>query len=463
MHIDNIFGTDGIRRNVGQYPLDSNGIKMLVYALMNVIDLRFFSVVIGCDTRESCSDIKSFFISELGIYGIKVFSVGIIPTPVLAFLTRENRVDLGIMITASHNSAKYNGVKIFSNSGSKLKLEDELKISNLMTSLYIDEQCCNILRSKSLSYSLNSLKNIEVNQYFSSVFKIFEKKIELPENFRIVIDYANGASIDIFSGIIRKFIKDENIFEFNNTPNGYNINEKSGTLNAEFIREKTIECNADLGIAFDGDGDRISICLKNGYIVGGNLLLATIFWYQNKKYSETKFVSTILANGNLEKFLLGISSLLYSVDVGDRNISNMLKQENCFTGGEPSGHIILPESKGVSDAIIACLKVLEIISDAVDKEIWVVRFENIPLKLVDIEYKTSPESILNNDSFIAISNSIVESLSGNGRFIVRKSGTENVIRIYIESTSKELIDRISSDIVNCVESIVISDISVSEI
>lgn len=443
------FGTDGIRGKVGKFPMTAEialkiGIAVGV-KFSNANNQKLHRVVIGKDTRLSGYVIESAITAGLASVGIEVFLVGPLPTPAISMITKSMRADIGIMISASHNPYYDNGIKIFDGNGNKLSDEMELEIEALIDS--------DLTNNFSTDRNLGRVKRIEDarGRYIEFVKNSFPKDKSL-EGLRIVVDCANGASYSI-AGTIFNELGAETII-INNQPDGFNINEECGSTHLKSLQDKVKLVKADIGIALDGDADRLAVVDENGEIVHGDKIIALIAeeLHSSGLLKQDKVVITQMSNLAIEKYLeyLGISTI--RVGVGDRYVLEGIKNNNCNFGGEQSGHIVLSDFSSTGDGLVASLKLLSILKSSGKKMSDLAKIFNLnPQVLVNIKIANRGYSPLENQDVLNLIKQEEEKIKKNGRILVRKSGTENLIRIMVEGENEEQINIIAEKIANFIK------------
>ena len=440
-----LFGTDGIRGTVNESYLTADTALKLGIAAGKVFTRgpHIHRVVIGKDTRVSGYMLETALTSGFTSVGMDVFLFGPIPTPAVAFLTQALRADIGVMITASHNTYEDNGFKLFGPDGYKLSDEKELEIENLMLS----EDLLNFPRSEYIGRA----KRIDDAQarYIEYAKRSFPKDKTL-ENIKIVLDCANGASYKVAPETFWEL--GAQVTVIGNQPNGKNINLNCGSTNTDLLKKTVIEKSADIGIALDGDADRMIVVDEKGKEVDGNLLFASII----KNLSDRDMIgnksvaSTIMANFALEKYLSSIGINLIRTNVGDRHLVKSMRENDLLIGGEPSGHIVMRNFGTTGDGLIASLQVLSMMSyeDRPISELTDL-FKPYPQKNISVPIKN--KNPLNDPVVKKVIKEQELSIAKNGRIIVRKSGTEPIIRVMVESKKKALINDICEIIVSTIE------------
>lgn len=442
------FGTDGIRGTVNESYLTAETALKLGIAAGKVFTRgpHIHRVVIGKDTRVSGYMLETALTSGFTSVGMDVFLFGPLPTPAVAFLTQALRADLGVMITASHNTYEDNGFKLFGPEGYKLSDENELEIEKLILS---DE----LLKFPKSKY-IGKAKRIDDAQarYIEYVKRSFPKDKTL-ENIKIVLDCANGASYKVAPETFWEL--GANVIVIGNQPNGKNINLNCGSTSTENLKAKVIKENADIGIALDGDADRIVIIDEKGNEVDGNLLFALIVKnMKEKELLENKtIISTIMANMALEKYLSEINLDLVRTNVGDRYLVEGMRKNNSNIGGEPSGHIVMGNFGKTGDGLIAALQILSIMcSDERPVSEIVNLFNLYPQKNITIPI--NGEDPLTDKDVQKVLKEQENILGSSGRIIVRKSGTEPIVRIMVESLEAELANDAANQISVSIKSLI---------
>ena len=439
------FGTDGIRGTVNESYLTADTALKLGIAAGKVFTRgpHIHRVVIGKDTRVSGYMLETALTSGFTSVGMDVFLFGPIPTPAVAFLTQALRADIGVMITASHNTFEDNGFKLFGPDGYKLSDEKELEIENLILSK-------DLLKFPRSEY-IGRAKRIDDAQarYIEYAKRSFPKEKTL-ENIKIVLDCANGASYKVAPETFWEL--GAQVTVIGNQPNGKNINLKCGSTNTDLLKKTVIEKSADIGIALDGDADRMIVVDEKGKEVDGDLLFASIIknWNDRGMLANKSVASTIMANFALEKYLSSIGINLIRTNVGDRHLVKSMRDNNLLIGGEPSGHIVMRNFGTTGDGLIASLQVLSMMSyeDRPISELTNL-FELYPQKNISIPINN--KNPLNDPVVKKVIREQELSLADNGRIIVRESGTEPIIRVMVESKKEIIINDICKNIVSIIE------------
>jgi phosphoglucosamine mutase len=399
-------------------------------------------VVIGKDTRLSGYMIEQALTAGFLSVGMDVFLFGPVPTPAVAMLTRSMRADLGVMISASHNPYDDNGIKLFGPDGYKLSDERELRIERML------EGSCEKLLST--PEALGRAKRIEDAQarYIEFAKRTFPKALTL-DGLRVVVDCANGAAYRVAPTALWELGAE--VFSLGVDPNGFNINEKCGSTAPEKLSAKVLELRADIGIALDGDADRVIIVDECGRVVDGDQLMALIAasWKRRGTLKGDALVTTVMSNLGLERFLAGEGVALHRTKVGDRYVVEHMRENGLNVGGEQSGHIVLSDFSTTGDGLIAALQVLaEVVVHGQPVSQTCRLFEPVPQVLKNVRY-SSGKPLERADVQAAIADA--ESRLGNsGRLVIRPSGTEPVIRVMAEGDDAELVEAVVDDLIGVV-------------
>jgi phosphoglucosamine mutase len=395
-------------------------------------------VLIGKDTRRSGYMIETALVAGFTSMGIDVLLTGPIPTPAVGMLTRSMRADLGLMIAASHNPFDDNGIKLFGPDGFKLSDEVEQQIETLMDS--------NLTKQLAKSGDLGRAKRMDgvQDRYIEFAKRTLPRNLSL-EGLRVVIDCANGAGYRVAPEALREL--DAEVIAIGIEPNGVNINRECGSTEPTALRQKVKEMRADVGIALDGDADRVLIVDERGDIVDGDQLLAVIAesWQADGRLAKLGIVATEMSNLRLERYLGNLGLALVRMPVG--YVLAHMRSHGYNLGGEPSGHIILSDHTTTGDGLLAALQVLAVVKKQQQPISKVChRFDPLPQVLRNVRYKGG--KLLES---VKVRNAIKDGearLDGHGRLVVRPSGTEPVIRVMGEGDDKVLVEEIVEGIVN---------------
>ena len=440
--IDKVFGTDGIRGKVGEYPMTIDFAMRLASSIAKVMTPNGGKVAIGKDTRISGYMFESALESAFVAHGLEVILLGPLPSPAIAYYTIQQDCDFGIVISASHNSYEYNGIKIINHLGEKIDREIERIIESKLSDTPITKTAETLGKAK--------ISNTSRNLYKSLLMSIFDDiGHHLPlKGFKIVVDASNGAAYKIAPQILLDLGAD--VIPIACSPNGKNINLDCGSTHPETLRKTVVATDSNLGIALDGDADRILIIDENGGILDGDQILYILANANasNKSFNH-KVVGTITTNSGLEMKLNDLNIDLYRSDVGDKNVYSMMKKIGAILGGESSGHIINAEYSPTGDALLTALIIIKesIKKDSVISDL-VSGLELLPV----INENINTDNLENiNDDFLAHLTSKINNENTDGRVVIRASGTEPLIRISIENKDQVASERILKSIVNAIK------------
>lgn len=432
-----LFGTDGVRGLANVYPMSPDMILRLGQAIGIYFGTRQNNarILIGKDTRRSGYMLEQALCSGICSVGVDAYFLGPLPTPGIAYLTRGMRASAGIVISASHNPFHDNGIKIFSADGYKLADEVEDELERLV-------QDPSLAENVPTGADIGTARRIDdaIGQYSVFLKEQFPKQLRL-DGLRIVIDCANGAGYRVAPKVFEELGAE--IFVIGDEPNGLNINEHCGALYPQSLREKVLLYKADLGIALDGDADRIVAVDEKGEIIDGDEMLAAVgvSLLKKGKLRNNTVVSTVMSNMGLEVALGKHGGKLLRAKVGDRYVMETMRGGDHMLGGEQSGHLIFRDSSTTGDGILAGLKFLEImIEDGVkasDLRQTMTRFPQI-IKNVRVAEKIPLENL---KGFQAALKNAESNLSNNGRVLVRYSGTESMARIMVEGQNRDDIEK----------------------
>tara|TARA_B100000989_G_C19527002_1_gene467466 strand:+ start:198 stop:1538 length:1341 start_codon:yes stop_codon:yes gene_type:complete len=442
------FGTDGIRGLANKHPITQDFIQKLAYSLGKYIkknSKQSCKVLIGKDTRISCDMIEASLVSSFLSIGIDCIIFEPTPTSIISFMTKKLKCNLGIMISASHNPFYDNGIKVFKNNGEKLSDKDELKIEKMIERFVLPE----LVEKKQIGRIIKY--NSDFKEYKNSIKRVFPKTMDF-SNLKIILDCANGAAYKIAPEIFQYFnINFKTIF---NKPNGKNINKNCGSLFLNNLKKEVLKENANLGFAFDGDADRLIVIDSKGKVIDGDKILAIIGTSLLKlgKLKGGGIVTTKMSNLGLKNFLLRKNIKLYQCNVGDRYVVKKMKEKKCNLGGEQSGHIIFKDISESGDAILSALQILLIIkleNKTIDEILD--GYKSVPQKLLNFELKDL--DILKNTKFISNMEKIKNKIKRKGSLLIRKSGTENKLRVMVQTYQKSSLNKIISDITKVINEI----------
>ncbi len=419
------FGTDGIRGRVGTWPINAEFILKLGWAVGEVLARqgRHGKVLIGKDTRISGYMFESVLEAGLSAAGVDTHLLGPMPTPAIAYLTRTLRAQAGIVISASHNPYFDNGIKFFSSQGTKLPDEVELAIEEQI------EKPMTTVDSAELGKALRIVD--APGRYIEFCKSTVSSDIKL-NGLKIVVDCANGAAYHIAPNVFRELGAD--VIELGVEPNGLNINLNCGAMHPDSLRQSVLQHQANLGIALDGDGDRVIMIDEKGNILDGDEML---FIIARERHARKKLrggvVGTVMSNFGLEKALLDLGIEFTRVSVGDRYVAAELRERQWELGGEPSGHIVCYDSNTTGDGIVTALQV---ISAMCHKNCSLSALKNglqkMPQILVNIKTNSLDKKFFEKPRIQQAVNEVEKKLNHTGRVLLRSSGTEPLIRIMVE-------------------------------
>ncbi|QYJ95163.1 phosphoglucosamine mutase [Shewanella spartinae] len=430
------FGTDGVRGKVGEFPITPDFAMKLGWAAGTVLaSSGTKEVLIGKDTRISGYMLETAMEAGLSAAGIDVALVGPMPTPAVAYLTSTFRADAGVVISASHNPYYDNGIKFFSNSGTKLNDKQELEIEALL------EQALNHTAMQCVpSAELGKVRRINdaAGRYIEFCKGVFANDLSL-SGLKIVVDSANGAAYHIAPNVYRELGAE--VISINDKPDGLNINEHCGATSLDSLQTAVMVHEADLGIALDGDADRVMFVDHNGHVVDGDQILFILASAGKASGSfEGGVVGTLMSNLGLELALKALDIPFVRAKVGDRYVVEQLKETGWKLGGEGSGHILDLNHASTGDGIVASLLVLQAVLKAQTSLAEVASgMKKLPQVLINVRLtQNNADQIIESQSVKRAVAESEEILAENGRVLLRKSGTEPLIRVMVESTDVEM-------------------------
>ncbi len=436
------FGTDGIRGRANAWPITP---ELAMKVAMSVglsfrRGLHRHRVVIGKDTRLSGYMIEMAMVAGFTAVGVDVFMTGPIPTPAVAMLTRSLRCDFGVMISASHNPYQDNGIKIFGPDGYKLSDEIELEIERL-----IDED---LSKQLAASPDLGRAKRIDGvdDRYIEFAKRTLPRNLSLA-GLRVVVDCGNGAAYRVAPEALWEMGAE--VIRIGVEPDGFNINRDCGSTSPAALQAKVHEVRADIGIALDGDADRVIIVDEKGRVVDGDQLMAVVAesYAEEGRLSRPGVVATVRSNLGLERRLAGLGIELVRTKVGDRYVVEEMRSGGYNVGGEQSGHIVLSDHSTTGDGLIAALQLLSVVKRS-EKPVSEVchRFEPVPQVLKNVRIKGGRP--LDDETVKAAIRSGEARLAGSGRLVIRASGTEPLIRVMGEADDATLLHDVVDQIVD---------------
>jgi phosphoglucosamine mutase len=402
-------------------------------------------VVIGKDTRLSGYMIETALTAGFLSVGMDVMVLGPMPTPAIAMLTRSMRADLGVMISASHNLYEDNGIKLFGPDGYKLNDEIETEIEALLDS--------DLKGRLSKSADIGRSRRVESvhARYIEFAKRTLPRNMSL-DGMRIVVDCANGAGYKVAPEALWELGAE--VIPLGVEPDGFNINRGVGSTAPDALIRKVREMRADIGIALDGDADRVLIVDEKGHVVDGDQLMAVVAesWRDDGRLSQPGIVATIMSNLGLERHLQSLGMSLARTAVGDRYVLEHMRHHGFNVGGEQSGHIILSDYSTTGDGLIAALQVLACVKKE-DRPVSEVchRFEPVPQILKNVRYKKGQP--LAEDKVVNAIEDAKRRLGEGGRLVIRPSGTEPVIRVMAEGDDRDLVERVVDDVVDVITAV----------
>lgn len=453
--MNSLFGTDGIRGEVGVYPLTKEAVYALGKTLGRWLRQKYqhqrgsLKILVGKDTRESGNELELALANGLRLSGVEVLRVGVCPTPCVAFLTRTLGAHLGVAISASHNPGSDNGIKFFNVDGFKLFPDVEAEIEKLFFNIFSDKVAAD-LELKGLNSEVDCLP------LYTDFVKSSLKGFNLL-SLKIVIDCAFGAFSKIAPKVLRELGAD--IVAINDQPDGKNINVNCGTLYPQVMAEVILKSGADIGIAFDGDGDRVIIADEKGNILDGDYILAILARYlaEQNRLPYNLIVCTQMSNIGLELYLRGYGVGVVRTRVGDKYVLQEMLKCKANLGGEQSGHIIILERTTTGDGLVVALELIKVILEKNSSLSELSKgLHKFPQVLVNVRVKEKipfAEIPGLNDTITRWQSE----LGNNGRVLVRYSGTEKLARIMIEGREPSLVNRIANSVAGIIQNAIGED------
>ena len=438
------FGTDGIRGRANSFPMTAD-VAMKVGMAAGMTFQRGshrHRVVIGKDTRLSGYMLENAMVAGFCAAGMDVFLLGPVPTPAVAMLARSLRADIGVMISASHNPYYDNGIKLFGPDGYKLSDDLELRIESMLDS----DLTPNLVDSEALGRA----KRIDGvhDRYIEFAKRTLPRSMSLA-GMRVVVDCANGAAYKVAPAALWELGAE--VVSIGVEPNGFNINEDCGSTHPMALSKKVHEVRADIGIALDGDADRVIIVDENGTVIDGDQIMALIAesWHENGRLAGGGVVATVMSNLGLERFLGDMDLALHRTKVGDRYVVEHMRAHGFNIGGEQSGHTVLSDFSTTGDGLVAALQVLACIKRSGKPASEVCRkFEPVPQVLKNVRF--SGGKPLEIEPVKALIEDARNRLGKNGRLVIRPSGTEPLIRVMAEADDRALVENVVNDIVDAI-------------
>ena len=427
--MSNFFGTDGIRGEVGKAPITADFLLKVGWAVGSVLrESGSASVIIGKDTRVSGYLFESALEAGFLSAGVNVGMLGPMPSPAIAYLTQAFGATAGVVISASHNPYQDNGVKFFSSKGVKLSNDIQKAIEKKISMPMVSVDSATIGKAKRYEQALG--------RYIEFCKSTFDKSTDL-SHLKVVIDCANGATYHIAEDVFTEL--GASVTMINNSPDGYNINRECGATDTVHLQHEVVENGADLGIAFDGDGDRLIMVDHKGEKVDGDELVFIIAkaWKNRGELKSNIVVGTKMTNLGMRNALSDNGVSFIEADVGDRHVMDHLIKNKAILGGEGSGHIICLNKSMSGDGIIAALQVLEIVAKS-GQSLFDLKSAMTKYPQVLINIKTQNKIDLNDSKLVEVIETVESKLSATGRVLVRKSGTEPLVRVMVESSDGAL-------------------------
>ncbi|MHA4988101.1 phosphoglucosamine mutase [Cetobacterium somerae] len=444
------FGTDGIRGEANKELTVELALK-LGYALGYTLkkeypDKKRIRVIMGSDTRRSGYMLRSALTAGLNSMGINIDFVGVIPTPGVAYLTEKSTAKAGIMISASHNPAKDNGIKIFWEDGYKLPDEVELEIEKLMDN--VEE----ITKDPIAGDEVGRFTYAEDEYYLYRDHVVSTVKGDF-SGMKIILDAANGSAYRVAKEVFLALGAE--IVIINDAPNGKNINVRCGSTHPEILSKVVMGYEADLGLAYDGDADRLIAVDKNGNIIDGDKIIAVLALGMKDRgeLKNNQVVTTVMSNMGFENYLSNKGIQLIRANVGDRYVLEKMKELNVNIGGEQSGHIILSDFGTTGDGVLTSVKLVEAIRDSGKSlDELVGEIVDWPQLLINVRVDNSKKNLWNkNEAIVKFIQEKELEMAGLGRVLVRTSGTEPIVRVMVEGKEMTTVDRVAKEIAAVVE------------
>jgi phosphoglucosamine mutase len=429
-----LFGTDGVRGEAGSFLTAELAMRVAMAAGIYFRDhARTKKILVGKDTRRSGYMIENAIVSGLTAVGYDVVQIGPMPTPAIAFLTENMRCDAGIMISASHNPYEDNGIKFFDAHGNKLSEEIEAQIE------MIAQDKLRLEEGHVTGKQIGSAKRIDdvIGRYIVQLKNSFCRDLTL-QGLRIVLDTANGAGYKVGPTVLEELGAE--VIVLHDKPNGFNINEGCGALHTKDLREAVKQYRADIGLALDGDADRLIVVDENGDEVDGDQILGALglFLHRSGQLKGGGIVATVMSNQALEDTMGENSLKLFRSNVGDKYVLEVMRDNGINFGGEQSGHIIMHDYAKTGDGLVSALQILALLLTSGEKASKVLRpFKLYPQKLVNIKVKTKKP--LEQIDGLASELEAVEAL--HMRHLIRYSGTENKLRILLEGKDAKAMEK----------------------
>ena len=440
-----LFGTDGVRGIANKELSPELAYKIGRAGAFVLSKGKSGTIVIGRDTRKSGDMLEAALISGIMSVGLDVISVGIVPTPAVAYLTRKYNALSGVVISASHNPVEYNGIKFFNEYGYKLNDDIEEEIEEY------------ILNPEAIKYrptGANIGSKIEVNDGGLEYIKYLRNTVNVDFNgIKIAVDCGNGAVYDIATKLLEEL--NAEVVVINHEPNGVNINVNCGSTNPEMVQKLVLETNADIGLSFDGDADRLIAVDEKGNIIDGDHILAicgTSLKEKGKLNNDT-VVGTVMTNMGLDVYLKRHGMNVVKTKVGDRYVIEEMLKEDYVLGGEQSGHIIFLEHNTTGDGLLTAIQLISVMVETGEKASELNNImTNFPQVLVNAKVKNEFKNTYMEDKIIRREIKKIEDIfHGEGRVVIRPSGTEPLVRVMIEGKEEDKITEIATNLAKLIE------------
>jgi phosphoglucosamine mutase len=429
-----LFGTDGVRGEAGSFLSADLAMRVAMAAgIYFKSHAKTKKILVGKDTRKSGYMIENAIVSGLTAVGYDVVQIGPMPTPAIAFLTENMRCDAGIMISASHNPYEDNGIKFFDAHGNKFSQEVERAIEAIAC------DSAKLLEGQVIGREIGAAKRIDdvIGRYIVQLKNSFSSDLSL-QGLRIVLDTANGAGYKVGPTVLEELGAE--VIVLHDKPNGININEGCGALHTKDVRDAVRQYRADIGLALDGDADRLIVVDENGDEVDGDQILGALglFLHQCGSLKGGGIVATVMSNQALEDAMSTNGLRLHRSDVGDKNVLEVMREQGINFGGEQSGHIIMHDYAKTGDGLVSALQILALLLTSGQKASKALRpFELYPQKLVNIKVKTKKPL----DTIEGLSETLAKVDALHIRHLVRYSGTENKLRILLEGKDAKVMEK----------------------
>ncbi len=453
--VNKLFGTDGVRGVANTYPMNAEFAFDLADILSKEVCVNTKKIAIGKDTRVSGDMLEASLTAGFTANGISVISLGIVPTPLVTFMTPALDIDMAVMITASHNPYQDNGIKLINNEGDKFSDEFYARIEGLLQqkeqekSIRSNNNTNNKQQTESPSPLGRVLHNDTIIEKYEENMRRIAPNYKALKGLRVVLDCANGAFYDILPQVFKDL--GAGVISISNEPNGYNINENCGSQHTEKLSETVIGAHAHFGIAVDGDGDRIILVDNEGKVIDGDQLLCFLAQYLKKhgKLKNNTVISTEWSNLGLGNYLKNNGFSYFKSKVGERYVIDLMKEKNAVLGGELVGHIVLADYAKSGDALAtAIVLALAYLEDGRKMNEIFPMFEPYPCVIENIRFSTKEymmESVEHDDVKQALDKARIE-LGDDSNLIARKSGTEPVIKLRVEGKDEKVVTRLAEEL-----------------